>query len=400
MGRQLAGRLGEYRLREPMRVLIWHWGRRGGGPRYTLELTKALRERSEFELHLSLSRQSELFQEFDRLNLPGYHITTYTGKLSAALALLRLPSIRQGFYRYLRAQSMDVVVCTMGHIWSPFVAPRILACGARSLFILHDALPHPGERYGVRGWMLRREVALAHGVLTLSEHVRRQLGDQLGFPLEKSWTIPHGVFFDGQRHQRKRYPSDRNFKLLFFGRLLPYKGLDLALEAFRWIKKEGPQAELLVAGSGNLGRLERAFLKSHGVQIDNRWIPEEEIPELFSRADLVILPYKEASQSGVAAIAYGRGLPVIATPVGGLKEQVVHGKTGLIAEDMTPKAFAAAVLRMVQEPALYEHCVEGTERYAREYLSWPSIARRVAAIIRHVALSQRTVEDLHKCQGP
>ena len=83
-----------------MRVLIWHWGRRGGGPKYTLELVQEMAKMEGVEAHLSLSKQSEIYAEFSHLDLPGWHIDTYNGMGSALLGLLRLPFIRYAFWRY------------------------------------------------------------------------------------------------------------------------------------------------------------------------------------------------------------------------------------------------------------------------------------------------------------
>ncbi len=66
-------------MSDPLRLMLWHWGRRGGGPRYTMELARALARRPGLELHLSLSRQSDLFAETDTLGLPSFHVDTYTG---------------------------------------------------------------------------------------------------------------------------------------------------------------------------------------------------------------------------------------------------------------------------------------------------------------------------------
>ena len=367
----------------PLPVLLWHWGRRGGGPRYTFELARALAHRSDFEVHLSLSRQSEIFAEFAALGLPGFHVDTYHGKLSALLATPRIVSLRRRLARYVRENRIQVVHCTMSHLWNLAVIPGLRATGAKYVLTLHEAVPHPGEGYGVRRWMLAHEAALANGIVTLSEHVRGQVVELHGYPPERCWVAPHGVFPYASSEKPRSYPSARPLRLLFFGRLRPYKGLDLLLSAFTELRSQFPGIELTIAGSGRLASSRLDGIE--GVRVDNRWIPEEEVGEFFAAADLVVLPYTEASQSGVIPTAYASGLPVVATPVGGLPEQVKQGETGLLATETTAEAIAAAIAKLIRDPRLYERCSAGALRYAKEGLSWCVIAERICEVVRTVA---------------
>ena len=95
------------------------------------------------------------------------------------------------------------------------------------------------------------------------------------------------------------------------------------------LRREGLRFHIAVIGEGDLGPL-RARLEARGAEIDKRWIGHSEVPGIMARADAVVLPSIEASQSGVAATALGHGVPVIATPAGGVVEQVRDGETGLL----------------------------------------------------------------------
>src|SRR5262245_28203898 len=97
-------------------VLIWHWGRRGGGPRYTFNLTRALVANQALSVHLSVSRQAELFPLFRALDVPLLDVDTYSGRASAAFGVHRLLAARARFGRYLLERRIDVVVCTMTHL--------------------------------------------------------------------------------------------------------------------------------------------------------------------------------------------------------------------------------------------------------------------------------------------
>lgn len=359
-----------------LKVLLWHWGRRGGGPRYNLELARALAARGDVEVHLSWSRQSELAAPTAALGLPGLPVDTYAGAADAALATgLRLPFIRRRFLRYIADHKIDATFCTMTHLWNAAVAPGLRRTGSRYVLALHDALPHPGEESALRAWMLRRELAAADGVIALSEHVRRQLTETGRHPADRTWVLPHGVFSFGPATARRLEPG-RPIRLCFFGRLLPYKGLDILIDAYDLLRRRyGDGVTLTVAGSGDPGPVAGRLAQTPGVRLVNRWIAEEEIPGVLADADIVMLTYREASQSGVIPTAYGMGLPVAATPVGGLTEQVVDGGTGRLAAAVTAEAAAEAAAALIDDPTGYARCSQGALDFARDRLSWDAIAR-------------------------
>jgi glycosyltransferase involved in cell wall biosynthesis len=349
-----------------------------------LELAKSFLDLPDVRLELSLSRESELIEEFRGLGVPVHETHTYTGKWSAAMSLLRTPWVRRDFQRLLVQRRFDVVACTMSHLWNPLMISAVRKAGARFLLVLHDAVPHPGENYLVRKSLLAREIAAADGIVVLAEHVRNQLQRVYGYPAERTWVIPHGVFAYHSARAARSFPKQGPVRLLFFGRLLPYKGLDLMLSAFRMLRSEFPRLELVIAGPGDPPAA-LTVEPGSGITLDNRWIPEEEIGSIFQSTDVVVVPYIEASQSGVVAVAYASGLPVVATPVGGLVGQVRRGETGVIANDVSAAAVASAIRTLLCDPPLYEKCSAGALLEAETTLAWPSIAMRFADAARVIA---------------
>ena len=143
-------------------------------------------------------------------------------------------------------------------------------------------------------------------------------------------------------------PHGGPLRLLHFGRLLPYKGLDLLAEALAIL---GPRPDLMVrvAGFGPESAELRALRRLPNVAVDNRWVPEDEVGPLLSWSDALILPYREASQSGVAAAALAAGRPVVATRVGGLIEQLGGCDRAFLCEP-TAGQLADALRRLVDHP--------------------------------------------------
>lgn len=357
-------------------VLVWHWGRRGGGPRYMFELVRALQARDDIDLHISYSLQAEIAADFAALGLPALAVDTYRGLGSAALASLRLPWIIARFRRYLIEHRIHTVYCAMSHPWNVAVVPFIRGTGARYVLALHDAVPHPGEESRWRMWALARELAATDRVVALTRHVRDQLVALHGYPAEKTLVLPHGVFnFAGGRARTLPATGERPIRLTFFGRILPYKGFDILLDAYARLRAHyGARVVLEVAGSGDITPYAGQLAGLEGVTLHNRWIAEEEIGDFLDRADLVVLPYREASQSGVIPSAYAMGVPVVATSVGGLSEQVIDGVTGYLATETDGATVATAISRIIDDPGSYARLSAQTLSQAQQTLSWPAIA--------------------------
>ena len=178
---------------------------------------------------------------------------------------------------------------------------------------------------------------------------------------------------------------ERGPVLLFFGFIRRYKGLHVLLEAMPGIRERLPGARLVVAGEFYAGEDElreqaaRLGLTSGdepAVRFDAEYIPEDRVADYFAAADVVVQPYVSATQSGVAAIAYHFGRPVITTDVGGLAETVPHDVSGLVVPPEDPEALATAVVRYFTEAGLRERLESGVST-ERERYSWDRIYEAV-----------------------
>lgn len=362
-----------------LKVLVWHWGRRGGGPRYTLELARVLAVRADMDVFLSLSRQSEMYAAFDDIPVAGrFDIDTYESVPQFVLRSAQLPMLSRCFKRYLRDNDIDVVFCTMDHLWDVFMTGAIHEAGALYLLTVHDATRHPGEDQGWRRWLLSRDIAASDGALVLTRSVGASLSANYHYPPERTYLSTLGHFGDGTREQPREMPSDRPVRLLFFGRILAYKGLDLLLDALPLLRAEFPRLQLEIWGTGDLTPYRAVLDAMPDVRVENRWIDEHEIAGIFERTDLAVLPYREASQSAVVATAFAVGMPCVATPIPGLCEQIAEGETGTIAAGMSAADLANAVARVLRDPALYRRLSAGCLHSTSTALSWEAIGASVA----------------------
>lgn len=366
-------------MSRPLRLMLWHWGRHGGGPRYTFELARALKELPDVEPHLSISRQCEIADGFRALGLPTFWVDTYTDMPSCLFRSACLPQLAWRMRRYVRAQQIDVVNSTMTHLWTRLIAPVLRQSGAGLLCTVHDATLHPGEATPLKNW-LYAPVPGADGYVALTNFVADRLVQMHSIPRDRITVVPHGAMtFDRSRVAEARR-SRQPLRLLFFGRILPYKGLANLLAAYQALRTEGCNFTLHIAGTGELGSMAGTIASLPDVTIDQRWIPEGHIPALLSQADVVVLPYLEASQSGVIPAAFGMGVPVVVTPVGGLTEQVMPNVNGLVTGGTSPDSLAQALRRLVDEPRLIRNLQAGVAQAARDDLSWLNAARRIVQL--------------------
>lgn len=359
-----------------MRILLWYWGRRGGGAQYALGLARALARRGDVALSLSVSAQGELHGAFRALGVPMDSVHTWNGVAGVPSALLRLPLLRRSLLA--RARQADVVLSAMVHPLTPLLAPAV-GRAAAYVPVVHDAEPHPGDPAFAWQWQLGRELGAARAAVALSAAVAETLAARRpGLMLIRS-RLP-ALLAEGAAPAAP--PPDAP-EFLFFGRLRPYKGLDLLRDAFAALRARHPAARLRVVGEGDAEAAAPGLSALPGVTLEPRWVAEAEIPALLASARAVVLPYREASQSGVAVQALALGVPVVATPVGALPEQVRPGRGGLLAAAPTAEAFAAVLEAALAPGALERLRAEALD--ARPVGDWDAVAAALLEELGRVA---------------
>jgi glycosyltransferase involved in cell wall biosynthesis len=272
-----------------------------------------------------------------------------------------------------------LVIELLPHVWSPFVMSVTRAAGARYCMIAHDADPHSGDRTAWAKILFDRPMRWADVVVTLSAAVSQRLLNTGRVPEAKLVQLFHPDFtYERRLGERVASPSQSApIRLLFMGRILPYKGLPLFLDMVDLLRGEGIAVEVGVFGEGALGA-NAARLEAMGAEVVNRWLSEREIAATLARFHALVLPYTEASQSGVAAAALGAGLPIIATPVGGLVDQIVDGETGMISSAVNAPGLSEATKRLVLHEATYRTICDNIAR-SREQRSMARFVREIVS---------------------
>ncbi len=245
---------------------------------------------------------------------------------------------------------------------------------------VHDPVSHSGgpPKDGLFWkslmWFRRRASRLiVHG-----PRMQAELEGLDGDLAERVDVIPHGVLSQADADQALSAGEPATF--LFFGRVESYKGLRYLLDANDILRSRGRASKLIIAGTGpDLETHRPRLAASDCVELINRFVPPADVASLFRRSTAVVLPYMDATQSGVATIALANSRPVIATPVGDLPDVVIHGRTGLIVRPRDAKSLAEAMESLIADPALRDLLAAGAGQYANEKLSWSRIAELTEA---------------------
>ena len=240
----------------------------------------------------------------------------------------------------------------------------------------HEALPHEPRRRQAAAQ--RRLYGRFDALVAHTEQGRSRLVDELGVAASRVHVIPHGALLHVARgeHLAPPFASDRPV-VLFAGLLRSYKGLDVLLEAWRGI--EG--AELWIAG---MPRMDTAPLRAAappGVRFDERFVGEAELRGYLRRADLVVLPYREAEQSGMALAALACGKPLLVSDVGGLSELVAIGAArGVPPGD--PGALRGVLRELLADPRARQELAANARAAAAQRYDWEPIAARTLSLYR------------------
>jgi glycosyltransferase involved in cell wall biosynthesis len=264
----------------------------------------------------------------------------------------------------------------------PTWANDLLGYSIPLVVTVHDPVLHSGEDQRVSEKSLSyrgRLRARADRLIVHGERVREEWrGREPKLSLRLA-SVPHGLLGDDQG--RVKTLPEKPPVFLFFGRIEAYKGLRYALQAGELLASRGFAFRLVIAGTGSaLDQYRRQIREMPWVDLMDRHIHADEIPQIFGRASAVVLPYTDASQSGVAAMAFGFGRPVIATCVGGLPDVVANERNGLLVPPKDVGALAEAMARVIVSEELCDQLRVGAMERACSELSWDVIAGETSAV--------------------
>ena len=257
---------------------------------------------------------------------------------------------------------------------------------AKVVLTIHDPFPHQGRDAAVAwrsswfGNVTRRiaDIVVTHGTYCADRY------REISRPgRQRIVTSTHGVILPPSREVE---PSGSPLRLLFFGRMEQYKGVEVLLSAIEILDRQGVNFRALIAGKGpELDRLQARFEAFPQVTVWNTYVTSSDIIEQVQISDCILLPYLNATQSGVLATAFAGGRFVIASEVGGLGDVVSHLDNGLLVAPGSAEALADAVRLVAGDAALRERLREGARRSAQDGLSWARITGELHGVFLEAA---------------
>lgn len=271
----------------------------------------------------------------------------------------------------------DVIHFQGGYPWYVFLLPFLKKF--KLVTTIHDVTAHIGEDSLRTRWstlLVRRfsKVIIVHGIKLKEEFLANY-----GYS-KNIWVIPHGNL---NIYPKTELVKEQKNWILFFGRIYEYKGLKYLIKAEPLIRKEINDFRIVIAGRGeNFKKYEKLMKNRKNFIIFNEYVPESKMVELFSKSSLVVLPYVEASQSGVIPVAYQFKKPVISTDVGALSDVVLNGKTGLLIRPKDTKKLAEAIISLLKRPSLRKKMGLTGHKFANTELSWEKIALKTIEAYR------------------
>jgi glycosyltransferase involved in cell wall biosynthesis len=267
--------------------------------------------------------------------------------------------------RHLRHFEPDVVHYQETVVNDPRLLLAALPARGRTALTVHDPVSRlayePAWQRQMKSQLPKRSSLL----FVHAEALRRQMIEEQGIR-KPIVVVPHGISTPRVR------PLPATPTLLAFGRIQPYKGLDVLFDAMPSIWSGAPETLLKVVGQGRLP--EHAVLSDPRVEVRNDYFPESAVPDLFGDSTAVVLPYREASQSGVGSLAKEYGRAVVASDVGGLAELV--GDAGMVVPPSSAEALSKALLELLGTPGLAEEMGRKAAASVEGSAGWIDVARQ------------------------
>lgn len=318
-------------------ILVSFLGRYNSGPLIAIEIAKALKE-LDYNVYVIISSHISNRDDWYKCNFNKiYELNTYQsikdviGK-TVQFELLEKKKLAAAFSNV----KLDLIIRPMMHKWDNMVSAVFQ--NVKILTYCHDPLPHSGT-FALSNLIHSFWIKKSDYVVVLTKSFIPIVHQKYGIPENRIIYSSHGKLGAYKEQQtiecpdeKLRYVNDKvNF--MFFGRIEKYKGLGYLLAAYKEVRKKYENCTLTIIGAGDFSEYEDEAKALPEITVINRYIADGEVGWCFTGKSLVtVLPYTDATQSGVIPIALEYGVPILATNTGGLMEQLYEGEIGVFCE--------------------------------------------------------------------
>jgi glycosyltransferase involved in cell wall biosynthesis len=351
---------------------------RGGIAQYTTMLHRSLSLRSRL-LTVSFKRQYPNWLYPGKYDIdPGYSGHQEPG-VSYVIDSLNPVTWLKAYQSLVSHSACAVIIPWWTVFWTPcfgLIANYLKKNDIKVIFLCHNVIEH--ETAFWREMLIRKVFSKGNIFLV---HTNNDANKLMNLQSKARIVVhPHPVYnqFPPAKKSLHRRAS---LELLFFGFVRRYKGLDILLEALNLLKNE----DVFLTVAGEWWHKDKALRKKieakdlqEKIEVIDCYITEEKTSELFTRADVVVLPYRSASGSGVIPLAYHYSKPVITTSVGGLDEVVDNDVSGRVVRPEDPHALAEVIREFLYAPSI--NMEQGIEKVAR-HMTWDGLSNCILRLV-------------------
>lgn len=348
---------------------------RGGIAQYTGRLYRALKKYADIDV-ISFKR---LYPEFiypgSSDKEPG---EAFGDEIDYVIDAYSLVSVKKAADKIIAGGYDAVLISWWTFFWQPtlaYISRRARKQHIKTIFICHNVIDHGGN--AIVRYLSKRLIGNADGHVVQSEEEAELLRNTISGA--KVFKKLHPIY--DHFPKAKKYPKKRGrLELLFFGFIRPYKGLNDFIKALELLNDNEIYVSIVGEVWGDKDKLEK-YIKNiniPNISTDFRYVDNQKAAEYFSKADVVVLPYRFATGSGVATLAYYYGKPILGTKVGGISDAIIAGKTGWLVSPNSPQKLAD-IIRKIKRDQTEKMVVNISEFCKRN--DWDSMAKDIIDFI-------------------
>lgn len=359
-----------------MNILINYPKSGESGPAFSFELARGLKKNGQniyAVLPKKIPNAVEWRKEFTEENIYWLKSSESRNKIEKLFQLffVDLIGIRVKF-----GHKVDVSIKPFYSTLGPVIDKAIIS--KKKVAICHDPILHSGANISKDSYS--KFYQGNDDIFVLTKSFIPVVQKEFDFPEDRIHYFPHGrmnMYKTTKEYSKIQSEYKKKYHLLFFGRIEKYKGLHILSEAYNQIVSLNPDIELTILGSGNFEEYKDEYSRLPNVHVVNRYIKDDEVGNYFALPNtIVVVPYVDATQSGVIPIAFEFGTPVVASNQGGLREQLNDGRLGLLYDNNDPKELANKILELMNDEKCYQNECEKMLQYSSN-LGWDNVAKQL-----------------------
>lgn len=346
---------------------------------YAYEITKAIAEAGN-DVYAIISSYNYNINDWKKI--PNIHI-------------IAIPTYNNRFefiYRYILFKVFYILMIkkyfksiNIDYVYSPMVQPFTQLVNnifKKEIIVstLHDPISHSGAGKSYEKYV-NKVISKSDIVIILSNLYKEYVCSKFDKRNDQVIVAKHGIFdyyFDLNKEYNLRNYDQNKINFLFFGRIEKYKGLDILGKTYELLNKQyEDRFTLTIAGNGDFKPYAHYFKGKSNCFVDNRWIDDKEITNYFYGPNIVVLlPYTDATQSGIIPIAMVFEDLVVASDVGGISEQMENNKTGILIKDLTCEKLYEVLTDIINDYSSKKYLSDNAKIYIDE-LRWSNIANKM-----------------------